>query len=283
MKLNEYLETISGNFKVGCKDGTGFMFCGNKEQWEKDYKQINNEVYETEERRVQSLKESIPVKRKEYGKDSDKYQRAVAEYRKHNGLHENHIPFSNREIVDCYTGISETKPCKIILVTGYDFGKYWTLKEYAKKNTYIKGEKMNGRYGENIILLAGAILGQELDRYREAYFDYQFYKRIGRIECMERAKQAMEESMRYLHSTEADIYSLGRSELFTHNEIIRTARDARWQFLDKDGIRIFQTRYMGKMAKYSGISEETLSKMKDGEKTEIKDGTVLRSERDYWS
>lgn len=147
------------NFKIHCKGGCGFWYCGkltpstydtilNREK-EKLNKR-NQKLIEKNEFRLENLDELYekiiayslkyknvkdPVAYREREMKKKELERVrIPKYIKR--LKEDiAIPFQEREVVETYKGISsDEEPCLIIVIQGTEKGDYWTLAEYEKKH-----------------------------------------------------------------------------------------------------------------------------------------------------
>lgn len=111
-KLRNLLTELDCNVKIKCQTGSSFIYCG---------KPNIRELEKVERKYIEYIEDQIERTQK---------QRMKIKYK---SLLTHRVAFLDRPIVDIYDGIlSEEAPCKIIVISGRENGKYWTVKEYEK-------------------------------------------------------------------------------------------------------------------------------------------------------
>ena len=144
-ELNKYSK--EQQVKIGCKNRSLYIYCGNIEGFEKDCTRINGKILDKINRRVTNRKCDLDSAIKttfEYSTDDVGYaekveQFIIAWYEKAEKLYKAYkttlmskaefIPIQDREVVEIFDSISE-KGVINILIEGYDVGEYWNKDEY---------------------------------------------------------------------------------------------------------------------------------------------------------
>lgn len=128
LKLHQALPFINYNIKVGCDDGTGFVYCGEVPK-AIDVHDIDLFLIEKQEKSIENAKKELDVFIAEMSVLEQKINKAINNvYAKQTRLQQrSHL--LQRRIVETYKSIDEANTY-IIKIEGDDRGDYWTTNEY---------------------------------------------------------------------------------------------------------------------------------------------------------
>lgn len=134
------------NIKVGARDGTGFFYCGDVKTIRENIEEYSRVCHVTarkmKERSYRRLMTSCKIGAAGNFQDSHLWLKrmkrdAVAAY-KYDDQYTNFKDLAKRAVLDIFEAnevADEDKPT-VILVTGYEYGTYWTLAEAKEKGPF---------------------------------------------------------------------------------------------------------------------------------------------------
>lgn len=138
MRLGDALGEIHKNEILHIGSGTGFLFVGNKKDFEEDEKEINKYLINQEVKIIAKQVRQIRKEADEIGIRKRRIDEIREAIRKINRLCDriddrkgNLKPLSDRRILDFYGRIQ--KDGIVILIEGTENGKYWGKDDYDKE------------------------------------------------------------------------------------------------------------------------------------------------------